>query len=88
MTFKPGPGPYRPGQLPAMLVANRLMDCEETARSIHGEAWPARRREVRTLIEELATRERKTVLEAAMTIAKAQPATAYMALAAVVEVAS
>jgi len=64
------------------------MDCEETARRIHGEAWPARRREVRSLIEELATRERKSVLEAAMTIARAQPATAYMALAAVVEVAS
>jgi len=86
MTLKSQPGPYRVAQFPAMQVASRLMDCEETARRIHGEAWPARRREVRSLIEELATRERKSVLEAAMTVAKAQPETAYMALAAVVEV--
>lgn len=88
MTFLPQPGPYRVAEFPAMLVASRLMDCEETARAIHGEAWPARRREIRGLIEELATRERKSVLEAAIAVARAQPETAYMALAAAVEVQS
>lgn len=86
MSLKIGPGPYRTRTFPAMLAASKLMDCEETARAIHGEAWPARRREIRGLIEELATREHKSVLEAAIAVAKAQPATAYMALAAAVDI--